>query len=170
MAFELLVFSVGATAIFVLYVCYWTVLVLLLFICVLLNFFFLVAFITPLIYTAYLGQLPAVRFHCSVANASSVAWSINGDIRLLDWLEDRGIETVTGPNSLESTLILSSRIVNNNTRILCLARHFGSFAYKESVEATFQVQGRLASIATDHKLWMCDICHALFCRCTGKMP
>ena len=126
------------------------------------------AFITPLTYTAYLGQLPAVRFHCSVANASGVAWSINGDIRQFDWLEDRGIEIVTGPNSLESTLIISSGVVNNNTRILCLARRPGSFEYKESVEATFQVQGQL--VATDHRLWMCDICHALFCRCTGKMP
>ena len=126
------------------------------------------AFITPLTYTAYLGQVPAVRFHCSAVNASGVAWSINGDIRQLDWLEDRGIETVTGPNgSLESTLIISSRVVNNNTRILCLARRIGSFAYKESVEATFQVQGQL--VATDHKLWVCDICHALFCRCTRKM-
>ena len=126
------------------------------------------AFIAPLTYTAYLGQLPAVRFHCSVANASGVAWSINGDIRQLDWLEDRGVEITTGQSSLESTLIISSRVVNNNTRILCLARRIGSFAYKESVEATFRVQGQL--VATDHKLWVCDICHALFCRCTGKMP
>ena len=124
-------------------------------ICVLLNFFFLVAFITPLTYTAYLGQVPAVRFNCSVANASGIAWSINGDIRQLDWLEDRGIETITGQNSLESTLIISSRVVNNNTRILCLARRPGSFTYKESAEATFRVQGQL--VATDHRLWVCDI-------------
>jgi len=119
-----------------------------------------VAFITPLTYTAYLGQ-PAVRFHCSVGNASGVAWSIDGDIRQFDWLEDRGIETVTGQNSLESTLIISSRVVNNNTRILCLARRSGSFAYKESVEATFRVQGRLgqakyiysfASAPASHKI------------------
>ena len=108
------------------------------------------AFIAPLTYTAYLGQLPAVRFHCSVANASGVAWSINGDIRQFDWLGARGIEAITKQNSVESTLIISSRVVNNNTRILCLARRIGSFAYKESVEATFQVQGQL--VATDHRL------------------
>ena len=102
------------------------------------------AFITPLTYTAYLGQ-PAVIFNCSVANASGFAWSVNGDIRQVDWLEARGIETVTGQNSsLESSLIITSTTaLNNNTRILCLARHFGSFAYEASVEATFQVQGQL---------------------------
>ena len=126
------------------------------------------AFITPLTYTAYLGQVPAVRFHCSVANASGVAWSINGDIRQLDWLEARGIETITTLNYLESTLIISSRVVNNDTHILCLARRPGGFTYEESVEATFRVQGQL--VATDHRLWMCDIfMHALFCRCTRKM-
>ena len=107
------------------------------------------ALITPLTYTAYLGQ-PAVSFNCSVANASGVAWSINGDIRQLDWLEAHGIETVTGQNSLESSLIISSTTaLNNNTRILCLARRFGSFTYEESVEATFQVQGQL--MAADHR-------------------
>ena len=103
------------------------------------------AFITPLTYTAYLGQ-PAVRFNCSVANASSVAWSIDGDIRQIDWLEARGIETVTGLNPLESSLIISSTVVNNNTRILCLARHFVGFDYEESVEVTFRVQGQLVAI------------------------
>ena len=106
------------------------------------------AFITPLTYTAYLGQ-PAVIFNCSVANASGVAWSVNGDIRQVDWLEARGIELVTGQNSLESSLIITSTTaLNNNTRILCLARHFGSFAYEASVEVTFQVQGQL--VAADH--------------------
>ena len=126
------------------------------------------AFITPLTYTAYLGQ-PDVRFHCSAANARSVAWSINGDIRQVDWLAARGIETVTGPNPLESSLIISSTIKNDNTSILCLARHFLGFDYERSVEVTFQVQGQL--VAADHRrLWVCDICHALFCRCTRKMP
>ena len=119
------------------------------FICV--CYFLLVAFITPLTYTAYLGQ-PAVRFHCSVANARSVAWSIDGDIRQVDWLETRGIETVTGLNPLESSLTISSTIVNNNTRILCLARHFVGFEYEESVEVTFQVQGQL--VATHLRLWV----------------
>ena len=125
------------------------------------------AFITPLTYTAYLGQ-PAVRFNCSAANARSVAWSIDGDIRQVDWLETRGIETVTGLNHLESSLIITSTVVNDNTSILCLARHFVGFDYEESVEVTFRVQGQL--VATDHRLWACDICDALFCRCTRKMP
>ena len=119
------------------------------------------AFITPLTYTAYLGQ-PAVRFHCSVANARSVAWSIDGDIRQVDWLGARGIKTVTGPKPLESSLIISSTVVNDNTSILCLARHFEGFEYEESVEVTFQVQGQL--VATDHREWVCDICDALFSR------
>ena len=107
------------------------------------------AFITPLTYTAYLGQ-PAVIFNCSVANASGVAWSINGNVRQFNWLEARGIETVTGENSLESSLIITSTTaLNNNTRILCLARRFGSFAYEASVEATFRVQGQL--VATDYR-------------------
>ena len=125
------------------------------------------AFITPLTYTAYLGQ-PAVSFNCSAANARSVAWSIDGDIRQLDWLGDRGIEIVTGINPLESSLIISSTVVNNNTRIVCLARHFVGFYYEESVEVTFRVQGQL--VATDHRLWVCDTCHPLFCRCSRKMP
>ena len=103
------------------------------------------ALITPLTYTAYLGQ-PAVRFNCSAVNARNVAWSIDGDIRQVDWLAARGIETVTGLNFLESSLIIkSTTALNNNTRILCLARRSGSFAYEESVEVTFRVQGQLVA-------------------------
>ena len=135
--------------------------------CVIEPLFLLVAFVTPLTYTAYLGQSD-VRFNCSAANARSVAWSIDGEIRQKDWLENRGIETVTGLNHLESSLIITSTILNNNTSILCLARHFVGFEYEESAEVTFRVQGQL--VATDHRLWVCDICDALFCRYTGKMP
>ena len=103
--------------------------------------FLTVAFITPHAYTAYLGQ-PPVRFHCSTANARSVAWSIDGFIR--HGLKARGIETMTNRMLHESNLTISSALKNNNTRIRCLARHLVESRLKASYEAIFYVQGQLA--------------------------
>lgn len=101
-----------------------------------------VAVITPLAYTAYLGQ-PRVRFHCSTANARGVAWSIDGFIRHGNELEARGIKTMTNHTLLESTLTISSVLENNNTHIQCLAQHLVEHRFIASDEAIFHVQGQL---------------------------
>ena len=102
-----------------------------------------VAVISPLNYTAYLGQ-PAVGFHCSVANADSILWSINGTL-LVD--HTRGIETVTDLSFLQSNLTISSTIENNNSCIQCVAQRNGNFRLIPSDIATFHVQGQSV------KLW-----------------
>ena len=101
------------------------------------------AFITPLTYTAYLGQ-PAVRFHCSVANADGVAWFIDGDIRQdADELSSRGIRIEINRIILQSNLTITSSTENNNTRIRCLARDIVNdvIRYTRSDEVVFHVQG-----------------------------
>ena len=105
------------------------------------------AFITPLTYTAYLGQ-PAVRFHCSVANADGVAWFIDGDIRQEDELLSRGIGIEINRTLLESNLTITSSTENNNTRIRCLARYIVSdvIRYTPTDEVIFRVQGQLANL------------------------
>ena len=109
--------------------------------------FLTVAFITPLTYTAYLGQ-PAVRFHCSVANADGVAWFIDGDIRQADELLSRGIGIEINRTLLESNLTITSSTENNNTRIRCLAHYIVSdvIRYIQSDEVIFRVQGQLANL------------------------
>ena len=106
------------------------------------------AFITPLTYTAYLGQ-PAVRFHCSVANADGVAWFIDGDIpQATDELLSRGIGIEVNRTLLESNLTITSSTENNNTSIRCLARYIVGdvIRYKPSDEVIFRVQGQLANL------------------------
>ena len=100
------------------------------------------AFITPLTYTAYLGQ-PAVRFHCSVANADGVAWFIDGDVRQANELISRGIRIEINRIILESNLTITSSTENSNTRIRCLARDIVSdvIRYTPSDEVIFRVQG-----------------------------
>ena len=104
--------------------------------------FLTVAVITPLTYTAYLGE-SAVRFHCTTANARSVAWSIDGFIRHGNELEARGIKTMTSHTLLKSNLTISSVLENNNTHIQCLAHHLVEHRFIASDEAIFHVQGQL---------------------------
>ena len=111
--------------------------------------FLAVVFLTPLHYTAYLGQ-PDVRFHCSAANASDISWRINGrsiGSNIAD-LNVRGISTETDYNILESTLTISSTASNSNTHILCVAIHLVEFRYVRTDEAVFKVQGQLTNIPT----------------------
>ena len=108
--------------------------------------FLIVAVLTPLHYTAYLGQ-PDVRFHCSAANASDIdiSWRIDGrsiGSNIAD-LNARGISTEGNGNQLESTLIISSIVNNSYTRILCVAIHLVELRYAATDEAVFQVQGQL---------------------------
>ena len=100
-----------------------------------------VAVITPLTYTAYLGQ-PDVRFHCFTVNARSVAWHIDGLILHGNELKARGIETTTNHTLLESNLTISSSVENNNTHIRCLARHQVEPRFIPSEEVVFSVQGQ----------------------------
>ena len=104
--------------------------------------FLTVAVITPLTYTAYLGQ-PALRFHCSTAIASSVVWSIDGFILHRNELEARGIEIITNYTLFDSNLTITSTTGNNNTRIRCLARHLVEHRFAASEEVIFYVQGQL---------------------------
>ena len=103
--------------------------------------FLTVAVITPLTYTAYLGQ-PPVRFQCTTANARSVVWNINDLILQHDELEAQGIETMTNHALLESNLTISSTVGNNNTRIRCLVRHLVEHRYVASEVVLFHVQGQ----------------------------
>ena len=103
--------------------------------------FLTVAVISPLTYTAYLGQ-PPVRFHCSVANARSVVWNINDLTLQRNELEARGIETMTNHALLESNLTISSTVENNNSRIRCLVRHLVEHRFVASEEVIFHVQGQ----------------------------
>ena len=103
--------------------------------------FLTVPVITPLTYTAYLGQ-PAVRFNCFTVNARSVAWHIDGLILHGNELKARGIETTTNHTLLESNLTISSTIENNNTHIRCLARHLVEPRFIPSEEVVFFVQGQ----------------------------
>ena len=103
--------------------------------------FLTVAVITPLTYTAYLGQ-PPVRFHCSVTNARSLVWNINDFTLQRDELEARGIEAMTNHALLESNLTISSTVENNNSRIRCLARHLVEHRFVASEEVKFHVQGQ----------------------------
>ena len=101
-----------------------------------------VAVISPLTYTAYLGQ-PAVRFHCSVAIADSILWSINGTLLNTEVDHTRGVEIVTNLSLLQSNLTISSTIENNNSLIQCVAQQNGDFRLIPSDSATFHVQGQL---------------------------
>jgi len=119
----------------------------------------LVAVLTPLHYTAYLGE-PAVGFHCSAANASDTSWRINGrpiGNNIAD-LNARGISVETDNSLLESNLTISSVVSNNNTHILCVAHHLVEFRYVPTAEATFQVQGQSAKII----YILNNLCHALY--------
>ena len=104
--------------------------------------FLTVAVITPLTYTAYLGQ-PAVRFQCTTVHARGVAWSIDGFIRHGNELEARVIKTMTSRTLLKSNLTISSVLENNNTHIHCLAHHLVEHRFITSDEAIFHVQGQL---------------------------
>ena len=105
----------------------------------------IVIFISPLTYTAYLGQ-SEVRIHCSVANASGIAWEIDGYLRPSNWLAAREIGVVTNYTLLESDLTISSTSENNNTRIRCLARTRNAFQFLPSDAVIFHVQGQLANL------------------------
>ena len=128
--------------------------------------FLTVAVLTPLHYVAYLGE-PAVRFHCSAANASDISWRINGrplGNNIAD-LNARGISIETDNSLLESNLTISSVVSNNNTHILCVAHHLVEFRYVPTAEATFQVQGQLPSIIILKKVYTIRS----FCRYTWEM-
>ena len=84
-----------------------------------------------------------MRFHCTAANASSVAWSIDGLIRYGNELKVRGIATMTNHVLLESNLTISSALENNNTHLRCLARHHVDHRFISSDEAIFYIQGQL---------------------------
>ena len=103
--------------------------------------FVTVAVITPLTYTAYLGQ-PPVRFQCTTANARGVFWNINDLTLHGNELEARGIETMTNHALLDSNLTISSTVENNNTRIRCLVRHLVEHRFVASEEVIFHVQGQ----------------------------
>ena len=105
------------------------------------------AIITPLTYTAYLGQ-PAVRFHCSIPNATDISffWHVDGATRGSGELEARGIEIVIHRTIHKSSLIISSTAANNNTRLKCFGNYHddgSQLRAAESTEATFHVQGQL---------------------------
>ena len=106
-------------------------------------------FITPLNYTAYLGQ-PDVKFHCSVTNVSriSLVWEIDGYLRPANELAARGIGVVTNHTLHESNLTISSTTENNNTRIRCaiLTRIGNHLDILPSDAVIFHVQGQLANL------------------------
>ena len=111
------------------------------------------AIITPLTYTAYLGQ-PDVRFNCSIPNATDISffWHVDGINLGSAELEARGIEIVIHRNIHKSSLIISSTVANNNTCLKCFAnyRNDGSqLRAAESTEATFHVQGQLVVTSTN---------------------
>ena len=131
--------------------------------------FLTVAVLTPLTYTAYLGQ-PAVRFYCTTVNAHGVAWSVDGLIRHGNELEARGIKTMTNHLLLESNLTISSALENNNTHIRCLAQYLVEHRFITSEEVIFYVQGQLvqthccSSVMVEQLLF-----YSLFYRCTGEV-
>ena len=104
-------------------------------------------FITPLNYTAYLGQ-PDVRFHCSVTNLSGISWEIDGYLRPGNELAARGIGVVTNYTLRESNLTISSTTENNNTRIRCLTLMLigNHLNFLPSDVVIFHVQGQLANL------------------------
>ena len=124
--------------------------------------------ITPLTYTAYLGE-SAVRFHCTAVNARSVSWHIDGLILHGNELKARGIETMTNHTLLESILTISSTVENNNTRIRCLARHLVELRFVPSEEVVFYVQGQHPKHIAAVQLWLSNVCHSLLFRCTGEV-
>ena len=112
------------------------------------NLFLTVAIVTPLTYTAYLGQT-AVGFNCSIPiNATNISfyWHVNSINLGSAELEARGIEIVNHRTIHKSSLIIPSTVVNNNTHLKCFGnyRNDGSqLRVAESTEATFHVQGQL---------------------------
>ena len=112
--------------------------------------FLTVAFITPLTYTAYLGQ-SAVEFLCSIPNATDISflWHVNGTTLGSAELEAQGIEFVIHRTIHKSGLIISSTVANNNTRLKCFGNyHDGSrLRVAQSTVATFHVQGQLVITA-----------------------
>ena len=106
------------------------------------------AVISPLTYTAYLGQ-EAVIFHCFTPNATDIFWRINGATRGSDYLETRGIKTIINQTIHESSLIMPSTVANNNTSIVCRAGHdHDDMQYRvaASNKAMFYVQGQLSIV------------------------
>ena len=130
--------------------------------------FLTVTFITPPIYTAYLGQ-SAVEFLCSIPNATDISflWHVNGTTLGSAELEAQGIELVIHRTIHKSGLIVSSTVANNNTRLECFGNyHDGSrLTVAQSTVATFHVQGQLAIIFTKYEL----LAFHLSYRCTGKV-
>ena len=87
-----------------------------------------------------------MRFHCSAANASDISWRINGSSIGKNFTNlTQGIIAETDLNLLESTLTISSLIINNNTRIQCRVHHLDGHNFTLT-EALFQVQGQLANV------------------------
>ena len=111
----------------------------------------IVAFITPLKYTAYLNQT-TVGFNCSIPNATNISffWHVDGTTRDSGELQARGIKIVINRTIHKSSLIISSTVPNNNTRAMCFGTfHDGSrFRFAQSEEATFHVQGQFVIISS----------------------
>ena len=115
-------------------------------------------FITPLNYTAYLGQ-PDVKFHCSVTNVSrsSLVWEIDGYLHPANQLAARGIGVVTNYTLRESNLTISSTTENNNTHIRCATLMIigNHLHFLPSDVVIFHVQGQLANL-TDSLIYYCS--------------
>ena len=90
-----------------------------------------------------------MRFNCSIPiNATDISffWHVNSINLGSAELEARGIEIVNHRTIHKSSLIISSTVANNNTRLNCIGnyRDDGSqLRVAESTEATIHVQGQL---------------------------